>query len=219
MSVKWLRPEPAKLDPAEPVPIAEPSVTTTMTLSVPIPSVRLSTSAAPTRSRPLKIPPIPSGLRPVRSDRPSDAVREVSIKAHPGAALVSVDGASAVPVGFELRRTLPVGMHTFTFSTPKGNPCCKPRTFEVEVKEGEGVQSIAGGVYYRDAILSLVGGSEDATLECPAIGKTIRKGETASVHMVQIEHFVKCTISGSGIPPRQMSITLRAGEPEPIVAR
>lgn len=144
--------------------------------------------------------------------------RDVLIRATPGSALVSVDGQAPVKVGFGVQMRLPVGSHSLVFSTPSGDPCCQPRTVQVEVQQGEGTQVISGAVHYRDARLSLVGGPPDARLDCPAIGKTVAAGSSVSVKMASVDLFVTCFISGSGLTPDSRSITLRAGQPVAVPA-
>lgn len=154
--------------------------------------------------------------------RPATSVtkqnRDVLIRATPGSALVSVDGQPPVKVGFGLQTSLSVGSHSLTFSTPAGDPCCHPKTLQVQVVAGEGAQVISGGVNYRDAQLSLVGGPADAALDCPAIGKTVRTDASVSVSMSTVDLFVTCFISGTGITPGSRSVTLRAGQSVAVAA-
>jgi len=212
---RWVHVEPV-LTPAFDPSAVEPTALPIITASIPAPRVTRvpRPSATPTRS--LRIPPMHTVVRPPSPNGGAKTEREVRITAHPGTALVSVDGSAPVPVGFELRRKLPIGPHSFTFSLPQEDDCCEARTSSVEVVEGDGPQQINGGVRYRDARLSLVGGPPDATLDCPAIGKAVKNGETVSVKMIQVDQRILCFLSGSGIPPSQKTIMLRAGRPNAV---
>ena len=212
---RWVRVEPV-LTPAFDPSAVEPTALPIITASIPTPRVTRvpRPSATPTRS--LRIPPMHTVVRPPPSNDGAKTEREVRITAHPGTALVSVDGSAPVPVGFELVRKLPVGPHSFTFSLPQEDDCCEARTVRKDVVEGEGPQQINGGVRYRDARLSLFGGPPDAKLECLASGKTVKNGETVSVAMIQMDSTINCFLSASGIPSSQKTIMLRAGRPTAV---
>jgi eukaryotic-like serine/threonine-protein kinase len=213
---RWVRIEPVSPSPAVESSAVEPSALPTITASIPAPRVTRPPQPSATPTRTLRIPPMHTVVRPPPSNDGAKAEREVRITAHPGTALVSVDGSAPVPVGFELVRKLPVGPHSFTFSLPQEDDCCEARTVSKDVVEGQGPQQINGGVRYRDARLSLVGGPPDAKLECFAIGKTVKNGETVSITMIQMYSPINCFLSGSGIPSSQKPITLRAGRSTPV---
>jgi serine/threonine-protein kinase len=206
---RWVRVDPPESD-AIVAPSAE-ALTSDVVASVSAAPPRVSATSPflPVSSRRGPIPRL--SVRPFPIPVPK-AEREVVIRATPGSALVSVDGKAPVKVEFGVTQRLPVGLHSFTFSTPSGDPCCQPRTISVEIVEGEKPQVVSGAVHYRDARLSLVGGPPDSVLECPAIGKSVPTGDTVSVSMGAVDQRVTCFISGSGIPPGTKDITLRAGQ-------
>ena len=210
-AARLLRVQPIEPSPALDSSASVPEATVEPTASTPVPPVRESADPPPRSSKPLRIPPVSPLVRPRASASGRKSQRKVEITANPAAALVSIDGSSPVPVNFGLTRTLDVGKHSFTFSMGKKSPCCSPRTFVVEVLEGENSQSVKGSVKYNDARLVWVGGAKDAKVTCYGIGE-LQPGQTVFVPMTDIDRHVNCFVSGSGIPPREKRIRLKAGE-------
>ena len=210
-AARFLRVKPVKSSPALDSSASVPEATPEPTASTPVSPVRDSADPPPRSSRPLHIPPVSPLVRPRASAPGPKSQREVKITANPTTALVSIDGSSPVHVNFGLTRTLDVGKHSFTFSMGKKRPCCSPRTFVVEVVEGSNVQLVQGAVKFNDARLVWVGGAKDAKVTCSSIGD-LQPGQTVFVPMREIDRHVNCFVSGSGIPPREKRITLKAGE-------
>lgn len=213
MFARWVRVEPVALTPSvesltSPTSVDPPTI--------PIPRPTLTVSAKPptveTSEPPVTVVKV-TGPAPQKD-------REVLIKAPgQGGAVVSIDGGGPVPVGFGQTVVLPTGPHSFTFSIPpdKANNCCNPRTVQVEVAPGEGPQLVIGGATFRDARITAVG-PPGSWLDCSAVGRPkISPGETVSVPMGKMEDTVSCFArgsEGSGIPPKEIPIRLKAGQLE-----
>jgi len=202
LSVHWFQ-QPTLAIVESSVPLARDPVV------VARPQIQLF-SSSPSGSRVVVEPTVRPSVRHV-VPVPRKSEREVRINATPGSALVSVDGQAPVKVGHGIQQRLSLGRHTMVFSTPPGDSCCLPRTINVVVVEGEGMQQVVGSVLYRDAQLLLVGGPADAVLNCPVFGRAPR-GETVTVSMRSLDHWDNCLFSGAGITMGLDPIRLRAGQ-------
>jgi len=181
---------------------------------VPPPQVQVVSErqvASVTSARPIRPP-----ARPLGSSGERKGERQVVIRATTGNALVSIDNRPSIKVGSGISQRLSHGKHTLVFSAPQGDPCCMPRTIEIVVEAGEGEQVVTGAILLRDARLSLIGGPSDVVLNCPAIDKVLRRGESVSVRMGRPYQSLSCFLSGSGIQSSERRITIRAGQLEEV---
>lgn len=162
----------------------------------------------------------PSGGRPtVKIPRLPfvEAPRPVEIKATPQSALVSIDGASPVAVGFDgIRTTLRPGGHALVFSVTKETTCCEGLTAIFDVKASEPAtktQFFSARLPYRDARLSFFGGPADARLACPGNSASLKSGQQVNVKMTKPFEQFSCFLGATGTAPSERQVVLRAGEP------
>jgi len=196
---------------------AEPSQTPAATALPPLASaiveqpVPLPTSAPkpPQAERPRAAPEAaPAPAAPV-------AQRAVSFVVVPKSALVSIDEGPFEERFMQEGIKLPVGPHVFRAQGPPRSKCCKELRQDVEIKPDDGSgkpQQISLSLKFNDARLASTTAPEGAELRCPVLKIAGRASQVYAVPMSSSAQDVTCAIDIPGVPTRESSVTLRAGE-------
>lgn len=181
-------------------------------------SLSAATASASTRVPSIRLPTGQSVIIPTLRHLAHAVERDVTIRANPQSALVSIDGEEQTAVGFELMRRLSVGRHAFTFTVTSDNPCCLPTTYHWEIKpdDGTGPQVVMGSLRFREATIALVGAPADARLRCPEVEINIGQGVEARVSMQTLERHIACFFEGAGKDPARQIVELHPGSPTSV---
>jgi hypothetical protein len=110
---------------------------------------------------------------------------------------------------------VPVGPHMFHAQGPPRSKCCKELHQKEEIKPDDGSgkpQQISLSLQFNDAHIASTTAPEGAELRCPVLKIAGRASQLYAVPMSSSEQDVTCAIDIPGVPTRESSVTLRAGE-------
>ena len=132
----------------------------------------------------------------------------------PKSALVSINDGKPEERFMKDPIKLPVGPHMFHAQGPPRSKCCKELHQKVDVKpdDGSGPQPIYLSLQFNEARISSSSAPESAEIRCPLLKIAGRASNVYPVPMSSSEQDVNCAISIPGVPTRESSVTLRAGE-------
>jgi serine/threonine-protein kinase len=197
---------PISVEPSQkPAVTAPPTASAAAPPPVPLPS---GTPKPPQVERPRAAPEAPAPAAPV-------AQRAVSFVVVPKSALVSIDEGPFEERFMKEGTKLPLGPHVFRAQGPPHSKCCKELRQEVEIKPDDGSgkpQPIPLSLKFNDARLASTTAPEGAELRCPVLKIAGRASQVYAVPMSSSEQDVTCAIDIPGVPTRESSVTLRAGE-------
>ncbi|HMI86803.1 MAG TPA: protein kinase [Polyangiaceae bacterium] len=192
--------------PLGPALQAEPSAASAA-VTVPVPP---GTAAA------IKNAPERPTRHPVEANPPAPIqYREVSFRVRPPSALVSIDGGPLEERFMKGPLKLQVGTRIIHAEGPPRSKCCKEvnRKEEIKPDDGSGVpQEISISLPFNEARISSSAAPEGAELTCPVLKIAGRASLVYPVPMSSSEQDVNCAIGIPGVPTRESSVTLRAGE-------
>jgi serine/threonine-protein kinase len=196
---------------------SEPSQKPAVTAVPPLASVAVDEPVHLSSGAP-KPPPTDRQPRHTPDAAPAPAVavaqREVSFVVVPKSALVSIDDGP-LEERFMKSTKLPVGPHVFRAQGPPRSKCCKELQQKEEIKPDDGSgkpQQISLSLKFNDARIASTTAPEGAELRCPVLKIAGRASQVYAVAMSSSEQDVTCAIDIPGVPTRESSVTLRAGE-------
>jgi serine/threonine-protein kinase len=208
----------------KPVPSRQPPVPTqtaagpALPIAPPTPSAAVSVSAPTGSVASVKVaPPEKQGRHPVETPAPAPVqYREVTFVVVPKSALVDIDNDGKPEERFMKEPIkLPVGPHTFHAQGPPRSKCCKELHQKEEIKPDDGSgkpQQVYLSLPFNDARISSSSAPEAAEIRCPLLKIAGRASAVYPVPMSGSEQDVYCAVSIPGVPTRESSVTLRAGE-------
>jgi eukaryotic-like serine/threonine-protein kinase len=188
-----------------PLATAEPPVASAAA-SVPLPAASTAAVKSPQPERP------PRQTEPAPT--PPIQYRKVMIETLPKSALVAINDGP-FKERFMTPETLPVGRYVFHAQGPPRSKCCKAvdQTEDIKPDDGSGKpQVVTISLQYNDATISSLSAPEGVELRCPVLKIGGRASQVYTVPMSSSELDVTCAIGMPGVPTRETSVTLRAGE-------
>jgi serine/threonine protein kinase len=198
--------------PISPAPSQKPAATASPMESVAVDRPVLLPTGTP------KPPPMERARVPAEAP-PAPAVplalRDVSFVVVPKSALIGIDDGPLEERFMKIVPKLPVGPHVFHAQGPPRSKCCKELHQREEIKPDDGSgkpQQISLSLRFNDAQIASTTAPEGAELRCPVLKIAGRASQVYAVPMSSSEQDVTCAIDIPGVPTRESSVTLRAGE-------
>ena len=208
----------------KPVPSRQPPLPTQTSLRPALPAEPAAPSAA------VSVPASPGSIATTKvaaADRPTrhqvegglagpvQQYRDVTFVVVPKSALVSIDDGPFEERFMKVVPKVPVGLRVFHAQGPPRSRCCKELHQKEYIKPDDGSgtpQQISLSLAFHDAKISSSSAPEGAELRCPILKIAGRASQVYPVPMSSSEQDVNCTVSSPGVPTRESSVTLRAGE-------
>jgi hypothetical protein len=209
----------------KPVPSRQPPLPTLTSVgpaspaAPPADSAALRVTAPPGSVGATKV--VASSERPTRhqveagSPGPGQQYRDVTFVVVPKSALVSIDGGDFEERFMKGPTKVQVGRRVFRAQGPPRSKCCKDLEQKEDIKPDDGSgtpQPVLLSLKFNDATISSSSAPQGAELRCPVLKIDGRASHSYSVPMSSSEQDVNCTVSMPGVPTRESSVTLRAGE-------
>src|SRR5262249_52506879 len=113
---------------------------------------------------------------------------------------------------------LAAGHHIAEVSVANSN-CCRPKTVPVEIEPSatEDVQFIRIALETNPGTVTLVGAPANAQLSCPGLGLVSFAGSLKPITLSEAVWTGRCNFIPPDGAPHAHSVTLKAGEDNPIV--
>jgi eukaryotic-like serine/threonine-protein kinase len=195
---------------------AETSLAAVAPTVPPVASPQVNVPPPTANALPAKIPDRQARQTPDGAVVPQPVqLREVSLKVLPISALVGIDDNPPEERFMKPPPKLTIGPHVFHVQGPPRSKCCKELHQTVDIKPDDGSgkpQSISLSLPYNDAMISSKSAPEGAELRCPVLKIAGRASQVYTVPMSSSAQDVNCAVDAPGVPTRESSVTLRAGE-------